>query len=86
VTGSTAAGRERLRALRPLRHALLTTGIVLAVCGVLAGVAATTFAATSAYIGAATGRAEGVVDAVDGSAVQLRWTHPDWPSGSTSSR
>jgi hypothetical protein len=76
VTGSTAAGGGRLRALRPLRHALLTTGIVLAVCGVLAGVAATTFAATSAHIGVATGRAEGVVDAVHDSAVQLRWTPP----------
>ncbi|GAA1288902.1 hypothetical protein GCM10009609_65010 [Pseudonocardia aurantiaca] len=76
MTGSSAAGRGRLGALRPLRHALLTTGIVLAVCGVLAGVAATTFAAASAHIGAATGRAEGVVEAVRDSAVQLRWTPP----------
>jgi hypothetical protein len=76
LTGSSAAGGGRLRALLPLRHALLTTGIVLAVCGVLAGVAATTFAATSARIGVATGRAEGVVDAVHDSAVQLRWTPP----------
>jgi hypothetical protein len=76
VTGSTAAGGGRLDALRPLRHALLTTGIVLAVCGVLAGVAATTFVATSAQIGATTGRTEGVVDEVRDSAVLLRWTPP----------
>jgi hypothetical protein len=76
LTASSATGGARLGALRPLRHALLTTGIVLVVCGVLAAVTATTFAAASERIGAATGRTEGVVDAVSDSAVQLRWTPP----------
>jgi hypothetical protein len=77
LTSSSAAGEGRLGTLRPLRHALLTTGIVLAVCAVLVGVAATAFASASDRIGAATGRTEGVVDSVrDETSVLVRWTPP----------
>ncbi|WP_433558101.1 hypothetical protein ACQPWY_05375 [Pseudonocardia xinjiangensis] len=77
MTSGSSAGGGRLGTLRPLRHALLTTAVVLAVCGVLAGVAATEFAAASAHISAATGRAEGVVEAGrDESSVLVRWTPP----------
>lgn len=76
TSGRTAAGGGPL-ALRPLRHGLLATGLVLVVSAVLAGTAAVSFAAASDRIGAATGRAVGVVDAVtDGTVVGLRWTPP----------
>jgi hypothetical protein len=74
--GVTAAGGGPL-ALRPLRHALLATGLVLAVCAIIAAFAAVSFTAESGRIGAASGRSVGVVDAVtDGSVVRLRWTPP----------
>lgn len=64
--------------LRPLRHALLTTGLVLVVCVVLAAVAGSTFTAAADRLGAATGRAEGVIESADATAgtVRLRWTPP----------
>jgi hypothetical protein len=79
----TAAGGGPL-ALRPLRHALLTTGLVVAVCAALAATAAVSFAAAADRIGAAVGRTVGVVEGAvegvqddgDGSAVRLRWTPP----------
>ncbi|MCO1661049.1 DUF3592 domain-containing protein [Pseudonocardia humida] len=77
----TAAGGGPL-ALRPLRHALLATGLVLAVCALLATTAAVSFATTAERIATATGRTLGVVDgpaddsADGGPAVRLRWTPP----------
>jgi hypothetical protein len=77
LTGSTTAGGGRLGTLRPLRHALLTSGLVLAVCAVLAAFAGLELASSSARIGAATGRAVGVVDGVrDGNTVLVRWSPP----------
>jgi hypothetical protein len=75
--GGSAAGGGRLGALRPLRHALLTTGLVLAVCAMLVAVDAAAFTAAADRIGAATGRAEGVVgSAHEGTDVLVRWTPP----------
>jgi hypothetical protein len=77
LTTSTAAGGGRLGALRPLRHALLTTGLVLVVCAALAAFETVTLASASTRIGTATGRAEGVVESVrEGTVVLVRWSPP----------
>jgi hypothetical protein len=77
VTASTTAGGGPRGILRPLRHALLATGLVLAVCAVLAAVEASVLAASSSRIAAATGRAEGIAEAgpVPGT-IRVRWTPP----------
>ncbi|GEC18666.1 hypothetical protein PHY01_09490 [Pseudonocardia hydrocarbonoxydans] len=64
---------------RALRYGLLTSVLVLLVCAVLALVAGTAFASASAVLASATQRTFGVVTAVDGDSVTLRWT----PSGGT---
>lgn len=77
MTSSTAADGGRPGVLRPLRHGLLATGVVLAVCATLAGFEATALASASTRIGSATGRAEGVVESIrDGTVVLVRWTPP----------
>jgi hypothetical protein len=76
--GSAAGGGHGV--LRPLRHGLLTTGLVLLVCAVLAGFAATALASASARLATATGRAVGVVDGVrDDGTVPVRWSPPGGP-------
>lgn len=59
---------------RALRYGLVTTGLVLAVCAVLAFVAGTALAAASRQLDAATGRTFGTISAIDGNRVNLRWT------------
>ncbi|OZM83630.1 DUF3592 domain-containing protein [Pseudonocardia sp. MH-G8] len=77
MTRGSAAGGGRNGILRPLRHGLLTTGLVLLVCAVLAAFAGTALASASARLATATGRAVGVVDGVrDDGAVPVRWTPP----------
>ncbi|OLT08990.1 hypothetical protein BJF78_06485 [Pseudonocardia sp. CNS-139] len=73
-------GGGRSGVFRPLRHAALTTGLVLVVSAALAGYAGVGLAGSAARIGAATGRAVGVVDEVrDGPTVLVRWTPPGGP-------
>jgi hypothetical protein len=67
---------------RALRYGLVTTGLVLAVCAVLAVVAGTALAAASRQLENATGRTVGTVVAVDGDRVEVRWT-PDGGSERT---
>lgn len=64
---------------RAFRYGLVTTGLVLAVCAVLAVVAGTTLAAASRQLDAATRRTFGTISAVDGHRVDVRWT----PEGGT---
>jgi hypothetical protein len=64
---------------RALRYGLATTGLVLAVCTVLAAGAGASLAAASRELEAATGRTFGTVSAVDGDHVAVRWT----PDGGT---
>jgi hypothetical protein len=64
---------------RALRYGLVTTGLVLAVCAVLAVVAGTALAAASRQLEAMTGRTIGTISAVDGNRVDVRWT----PEGDT---
>jgi hypothetical protein len=59
---------------RALRYGLVTTGLVLAVCAVLAAVASTALTATSRQLDAASGRTLGTIIAVDGNRVDVRWT------------
>lgn len=59
---------------RALRYGLVTTGLVLAVCAVLALVAGTALAAASRRLDAATGRTIGTITSVDGNRVDVRWT------------
>jgi hypothetical protein len=64
---------------RPLRYGLVTTGLVLAVCAVLALIAGTALTAASRQLDAATARTFGTISAVDGNRVDLRWR----PEGGT---
>jgi hypothetical protein len=64
---------------RALRYGLVTTGLVLAVCAVLAVVAGTALAAASRQLETSTGRTIGTISAVDGNRVDVRWT----PEGGT---
>jgi hypothetical protein len=64
---------------RPLRYGLVTTGLVLAVCAVLALIAGTALTAASRQLDTATARTFGTISAVDGNRVELRWT----PEGGT---
>ncbi|QYN36907.1 hypothetical protein K1T35_06480 [Pseudonocardia sp. DSM 110487] len=59
---------------RALRYGLVTSGLVLAVCAVLAVVAGTALAAASQRLSTLTGRTVGTISAVDGSRVEVRWT------------
>ncbi len=64
---------------RALRYGLVTTGLVLVVCAVLAVVAGTALMAASRQLETVTGRTVGTISAVDGSRVDVRWT----PEGGT---
>jgi hypothetical protein len=64
---------------RALRYGLVTTGLVLVVCAVLAAVAGTALAAASRELDAATGRTFGTISAIDGTSVDVTWT----PEGGT---
>lgn len=64
---------------RALRYGLVTSGLVLAVCTVLAVLADRTVAAASRQLETATGRTIGTISAVDGERVEVRWT----PEGGT---
>jgi hypothetical protein len=64
---------------RALRYGLVTTGLVLAVCAVLALVAGTALATASRELATVTGRTVGTISAVDGNRVEVRWT----PEGGT---
>ncbi|TWF76219.1 hypothetical protein FHX44_112108 [Pseudonocardia hierapolitana] len=64
---------------RALRYGLVTTGLVLTVCAVLALVAGTALTAASRQLAPFTGRTVGTVSAVDGNRVEVRWT----PEGGT---
>lgn len=76
LSGS-ATGGGRLRALRPWRHVLATTALVLGVCAVLVCLAVADLSAASSRIDHANRRATGVVDSVrDGSVALVRWTPP----------
>jgi hypothetical protein len=70
-TDVTAPGRSRA-----LRHGLVTSVLVLAVCAVLALVAGTAFASAARQMDAATGRTFGTITSVDGDSVRLRWAPP----------
>jgi hypothetical protein len=59
---------------RALRYGLVTTGLVLAVCAVLALIAGTALTAASRQLDAATARTFGTISAVDGHRVDVRWT------------
>ena len=59
---------------RPHRHLALTTGLVLAVCAVLAAVSGATLTGASARLDAATARTSGVVTGAQGDTALLTWT------------
>jgi hypothetical protein len=64
---------------RALRYGLVTTGLVLTVCAVLALVAGTALTAASRQLATLTGRTVGTITAADGNRVEVRWT----PEGGT---
>jgi uncharacterized protein DUF3592 len=60
-----------------LRHGLVTSALVLAVCAALAGSAGASFTAAAAQLQTATARTFGTIVASDGGRVELRWTPAD---------
>jgi hypothetical protein len=64
---------------RAVRYGLVTTGLVLVVCAVLASAAGVRLAAAARQLDAATGRTFGTISAVDDHRVEVRWT----PDGGT---
>ena len=65
--------------LRALRHGMLATGLVLAVCAVLAVLCLLTLRSASGVIASADERAVGEIVRVDGDSAVVRWT----PAGGT---
>jgi hypothetical protein len=63
-------------AVRAVRHGLLTTGLVLVTCGVVAALAAATYATVDSHRDRLTGRGEGEITRAADSTVEVRWPLP----------
>ena len=62
--------------MRAVRHGLLTTGLVLVTCGVVAVFAAATYATVDSHRDRLTGRGSGGITQVWDSTVEVRWPLP----------
>lgn len=67
---------RRALAVRAARHGLLTTGLVLVICGVVAAFAAATYATVDSHLDRLTGRGTGEITRVSDSTVEVRWPLP----------
>ena len=72
----TARGGRPVRS-RALRYGTAASGLVLAVCGLLAAISVHTFLTTGAAVNRSTERAQGQVVATRGSTVHVRWPGPE---------
>ena len=70
------ARRSRPVRSRALRYGAGASGLVLAVCGVLAALSVHTLLTTGAVVSSSTGRTQGEVVAARGSTVDVRWPSP----------
>ncbi len=72
----TARGSRPVHS-RALRYGVAASGLVLAVCGLIAAVSVHTLLATGAAVSRSTERAQGQVVATRGSTVDVRWSGPE---------
>ncbi|GDY33199.1 DUF3592 domain-containing protein [Gandjariella thermophila] len=63
--------------VRAVRHGLVTTALVLAVCAAVAGLSAASFAAATAELRTLTARAQAEVTAAAPASARVAWTLPD---------